>query len=186
MNCLRSQAVSISIAILFISTTGAWLLLIAKSRSSSVFPCNFKSSAASVAMPLSGLWTSDRRRWILFGDSLTERSLGFGGWGSSIAHQYYRRVDIVNRGDCHGHAGPCLSVTPCDHLLPCIHGSCDPTDTMSYGISSRTLQGFSGYNSRWAMHLVNDVFSGRDGKAELVTLFWGANDAARPLPLGNE
>ena len=33
---------------------------------------------------------------------------------------------------------------------------------------------------------MNDIFHGGDGKPELVTLFWGANDAARPLPLGNE
>ena len=42
----------------------------------------------------------ERPKWILFGDSLTERSLGFGGWGSSMAHAYYRKIDVVNRGQC--------------------------------------------------------------------------------------
>ena len=47
--------------------------------------------------------------------------------------------------------------------------------------------GFGGYSSRWALHLIRDIFKGCDeSNTGLVTLFWGANDAARPLPEGNE
>ena len=40
----------------------------------------------------------ERPVWVLFGDSLTERSFDLGGWGSSIQHRYYRRIDVLNRG----------------------------------------------------------------------------------------
>ncbi|KAF8059122.1 GDSL esterase/lipase [Scenedesmus sp. PABB004] len=36
---------------------------------------------------------------LLFGDSLTERSLDpDGGWGAALAHRYARKLDVVNRG----------------------------------------------------------------------------------------
>ena len=48
-----------------------------------------------------------------------------------------------------------------------------------------TLRGYSGYNTRWARHLVPHLFRiGRGvAKPALVTVFFGANDAARPGPL---
>ena len=111
-----------------------------------------------------------RPKWILFGDSLTERSLGFGGWGSSIAQLYFRRIDVVNRG-----ARSCFHVL---HAAMQAHASpCGGT----------YHAGLGGYNTRWALHVTKDVFQGCDGNnTGLVTIFFGANDAARPEPEGNE
>ena len=41
-------------------------------------------------------------------------------------------------------------------------------------------RGYSGYNSRWAKHLHEKVFPADQPRVKLVTLFWGANDAALP------
>ena len=48
-----------------------------------------------------------------------------------------------------------------------------------------TLRGYSGYNTRWARHLIPHVFPSAPNarKPALVTVFFGANDAARPGPL---
>jgi lysophospholipase L1-like esterase len=52
---------------------------------------------------------------LLFGDSLTERSLDpEGGWGAVVAHHFARKVDVINRG-------------------------------------------FGGYNSRWALPVLEQV-----------------------------
>ena len=43
------------------------------------------------------------------------------------------------------------------------------------------LRGYGGYNTRWALHILEDVFPPDVKPApHLVTLFWGANDAAIP------
>ncbi|XAR50189.1 hypothetical protein NMG60_11004445 [Bertholletia excelsa] len=39
-----------------------------------------------------------RPRIVLFGDSLTERSFGSGGWGAALADNYSRKADVVVRG----------------------------------------------------------------------------------------
>jgi isoamyl acetate esterase len=39
-----------------------------------------------------------RPKWILFGDSITQRAFGPGGWASALAHAFTRRVDVINRG----------------------------------------------------------------------------------------
>lgn len=45
--------------------------------------------------------------------------------------------------------------------------------------------GFGGYNTIWALHLMDEVFEGCNAENTLlVTLFFGANDAAIPLPDG--
>jgi hypothetical protein len=50
-----------------------------------------------------------------------------------------------------------------------------------------TYTGFGGFNSRWARIIANEVFKGRDGSnTGLVTVFFGGNDAAIPMPNGNE
>ncbi|KAF5835556.1 SGNH hydrolase-type esterase domain-containing protein [Dunaliella salina] len=78
-----------------------------------------------------------RPKFLLFGDSLTERAFSVGGWAGALAHYFYRKVDVISRG-------------------------------------------FGGYNTRWAKHLMKDVFNGVDGtNTKLVTVFFGANDAAR-------
>ena len=41
-------------------------------------------------------------------------------------------------------------------------------------------RGYSGYNTRWANYLLETVFPADQPRAKLVTLFWGANDAALP------
>ncbi len=42
-------------------------------------------------------------------------------------------------------------------------------------------RGFGGYNTRWALHMLNRVFESADAdNTLLVTIFFGANDAARP------
>ena len=45
--------------------------------------------------------------------------------------------------------------------------------------------GLGGYNTIWALHLMDEVFEGCNAENTLlVTLFFGANDAAIPLPDG--
>jgi len=41
-------------------------------------------------------------------------------------------------------------------------------------------RGYSGYNTRWANHLLDKIFPNSQENTQLVTLFWGANDAALP------
>ena len=41
-------------------------------------------------------------------------------------------------------------------------------------------RGYSGYNTRWASHLLHSIFPPDQHQIQLVTLFWGANDAALP------
>ncbi|KAL3150638.1 hypothetical protein ABBQ32_000440 [Trebouxia sp. C0010 RCD-2024] len=79
-----------------------------------------------------------RPQFVLFGDSLTQKATDpQGGWAAALAHNYQRKVDVVNRG-------------------------------------------YSGYNSRWAKHLLEKIFPAKQPRVNLVTLFWGANDAALP------
>ena len=41
------------------------------------------------------------------------------------------------------------------------------------------LRGYSGYNIAWASHLLDPLFPlGREAPPAMVTLFFGANDAA--------
>jgi lysophospholipase L1-like esterase len=48
-------------------------------------------------------------------------------------------------------------------------------------------RGFGGYNTRWAKYIVEDVLTDCSEKnTVLATLFFGANDAAMPSPLGTE
>ncbi|KAG8385471.1 hypothetical protein BUALT_Bualt03G0048700 [Buddleja alternifolia] len=73
----------------------------------------------------------------LFGDSITEESFSYGGWGSSLANHFARTADLV-------------------------------------------LRGYSGYNTRWALKVIEKVFpaTAEGGGAPLaVTVFFGANDA---------
>lgn len=78
---------------------------------------------------------------LLFGDSLTERSLDpAGGWGAAMAHHFGRKADVVNRG-------------------------------------------FGGYNTRWALPLLDEVLAQvvvAKQRLLLATLWFGANDAALP------
>jgi len=78
---------------------------------------------------------SDRQKFLLLGDSLTQ--LCFQGWGSDLTDVYQRRADVLNRG-------------------------------------------MSGYNSRWYIRYAEDNgIWNEPGKVSLVTIFFGANDAAK-------
>ena len=84
-----------------------------------------------------------RPQLCLFGDSITQFSMGAGGWGSALASDYQRHADVL-------------------------------------------LRGYSGYNSRWALQLLPDLFPSSASPSEtpaLVTVFLGANAANRPPPL---
>jgi len=76
---------------------------------------------------------------LLFGDSLTERSMDSdGGWGAALYHHFSRKLDLVNRG-------------------------------------------FGGYNTRWALPLLDVILHQLQGQnIKLMTIFFGANDAALP------
>ena len=39
-----------------------------------------------------------RPAFVLFGDSITQKSFGPGGWAAVLADAYQRRVDVINRG----------------------------------------------------------------------------------------
>lgn len=74
-------------------------------RQHEVFPMAYNTTTVVLQRP----------KFLLFGDSLTERSNSLGGWGASLAHHFYRKV---------GHAimphvlnpAPCSS-KPCP--IPC-------------------------------------------------------------------
>ncbi|CAM6108707.1 unnamed protein product [Calypogeia fissa] len=77
---------------------------------------------------------------ICFGDSFTKQSFQVvkSGWGASLAHQYMRKADVINRG-------------------------------------------FGGYTTRLAQFLLDKVFPiPSSNPLLLVTVFFGANDAAIP------
>ena len=39
-----------------------------------------------------------RKRFLLFGDSLTQQSFEEGGWGSKLVSRYQRKADVTLRG----------------------------------------------------------------------------------------
>ena len=41
-------------------------------------------------------------------------------------------------------------------------------------------RGYSGYNTRWAAHILDKIFTRGQAPPDLVTIFFGANDAALP------
>ncbi|KAK9915119.1 hypothetical protein WJX75_004950 [Coccomyxa subellipsoidea] len=79
-----------------------------------------------------------RPQFVLFGDSLTQKSFDEGGWAGRLANEYQRKVDVINRG-------------------------------------------YSGYNTRWAKYIAPVIFpASQKMPPQLVTVFFGANDAALP------
>ncbi|BBN12870.1 isoamyl acetate esterase [Marchantia polymorpha subsp. ruderalis] len=81
---------------------------------------------------------NNRPQIILFGDSITQRSFGAGGWGASMVNRYARKADVI-------------------------------------------LRGYSGYNTRWAVYMLKNLFPLTSPNPPLlVTVFFGANDAALP------
>ena len=45
-------------------------------------------------------------------------------------------------------------------------------------------RGYSGYNTRWAAYILEKIFTKEHPPPDLVTIFFGANDAALPDRLG--
>ncbi|XP_023765038.1 GDSL esterase/lipase At5g62930 isoform X2 [Lactuca sativa] len=77
-----------------------------------------------------------RPQIVLFGDSITDQSFRYGGWGASLTDAYSRKADIVVRG-------------------------------------------YGGYNTRWALFLLNHIFPLDSTTPPIATtVFFGANDAA--------
>lgn len=131
-----------------------------------------------------------RPTFVTFGDSITQR--GFApGWTGQLADAYQRRADVINRGGWvgKGEGGPGSACVPAGHLrLPsCVR------NTPCARRRRRLLRpphpphcarpaGYSGYNSRWALHLLDRVFplGTAAPPPALVTIFFGANDAALP------
>ncbi|KAL4068068.1 SGNH hydrolase-type esterase domain-containing protein [Scleroderma citrinum] len=82
---------------------------------------------------------------MLFGDSLTQHSWGYGGLAQRLAVDYVRKLDVLNRG-------------------------------------------FSGYQTQWAIQVLEKAFAKQHEqrhvpKVELLTIWFGANDAAPPPSL---
>jgi len=63
--------------------------------------------------------TTLRPKWILFGDSITQRSFGPGGWGALIADNWQRKIDVINRG----YSG--FNTKQAIHLLPYVFPESD-------------------------------------------------------------
>jgi lysophospholipase L1-like esterase len=46
------------------------------------------------------------------------------------------------------------------------------------------LRGYRGYNTSWALLILDKIFSELSSPPDVVTVFFGANDAALPVPDG--
>lgn len=101
-----------------------------------------------------------RPDFLLFGDSLTQRSFEEGGWGASLTHHYARKVNW----DQQFLSGLVAACSP--HLL-----------LLQADIVNR---GLSGYNSRWAKFILPHVLETRSQPPALLTIWFGANDAVLP------
>ncbi|KAB1223541.1 hypothetical protein CJ030_MR2G011234 [Morella rubra] len=106
-----------------------------------------------------------RPKIYLLGDSITEDSFEDGGWGASLANHFSRTGDLDSGFD----------------WLYEIFG------TLCYLFDVQVdvvLRGYSGYNTRWVLKVLDKVFhavEGGDGFEPLaVTVFFGANDACLP------
>lgn len=98
----------------------------------------FASDQQKPALGASRRSTMLRPKFLLFGDSITQKSFSVGGWGAALTDAYQRKADVLNRG-------------------------------------------YSGYNSRWALQLLDRVLPEEvPGEIVLSTVFFGANDAALP------
>jgi lysophospholipase L1-like esterase len=109
-----------------------------------------------------------RPQWVLFGDSITQRGFGAGGWAAALADAYARRVDVVNRGYSGYTTRGALALL--DAVFPAVSGGggggCAGVD----GACAAPGAAFS------AAHAAVPP----PPPPQLVTLFFGANDAALP------
>jgi hypothetical protein len=108
-----------------------------------------------------------RPRFVLFGDSLTQRSFEDGGFGAGLTSAYQRKVLCR----------PALAPIQLQKALADICWRLVQADVV--------LRGYSGYNTRWARFLLPKIFPlSASEPTRLVTVFFGANDAALPDRLG--
>ena len=108
---------------------------------------------------------------VLFGDSITQQSFAPGGWGARLADHFVRRADgaKTRRRCAHAFAfcSPTLPRAPLPPPLLLLRVCCAVLN-----------RGYSGYNTRWALPLLEKVFPPGGAAPSLVTVFFGANDAA--------
>jgi hypothetical protein len=95
---------------------------------------------------------------VLLGDSLTQEGFKAGGWAARLADAYVRRADVLNRVSVGERASErATSLTP-----------------------RRAEQGLSGYNSRWALDMLEGNRLSVDAtRVRLATVFFGASTFAR-------
>ena len=108
-----------------------------------------------------------RPQFVLFGDSITQKASDpQGGWAAALAHNYQRKARAVLSTSCRStwHFDTCQQSDQ--------SRACEQVDVVN--------RGYSGYNTRWAKYLLEKVFPANQPKVNLVTLFWGANDASLP------
>lgn len=133
----------------------------------------------------------------LFGDSITEGSFCDGGWGASLAHHFSRTVccssDFIFSSFPHDLRNIHMKASS---TLFCLEYWVDEGGPFSFSFflsvclgslgglqADVVLRGYSGYNTRWALKVIERVFPevDRGGGAPLaVTVFFGANDASLP------
>ena len=58
------------------------------------------------------------------------------------------------------------------------HLCCQPIEMLTQ--ADVIARGFSGYNTRWAAHTLEKIFAKGQPPPDVVTIFFGANDAALP------
>jgi lysophospholipase L1-like esterase len=124
-----------------------------------------------------------RPMFVLIGDSITEFSFLDGGWGNTLASWYNRRV----RGSWLGlfRLGGWLDCPPLppknartpDNDTPPKKNHHHPTKPKADVVN----RGFGGYNTRMGLQVLDEVINSFGaGRIKLVTLCFGANDAALP------
>ena len=158
-----------------------WLLLL-RWTSAAEDSCGIEQCPSPASDPNGSML---RPSFVLFGDSITQKSFAEGGWGAHLADEYQRKVKQQNTilhlalhttgqrrmqavrvsGGAPFHFARGLPHTYRMHLRPQV-------DVLN--------RGYSGYNTRWAQHLLPRVFPKAQQPPKLVTIFFGANDAALP------
>jgi lysophospholipase L1-like esterase len=78
-----------------------------------------------------------RPQWLLFGDSITQRGFGAGGWAGVLADTYQRRVDVINRG--YSGFNTRLAVEILDDVLPAAAAGTIGLATVFFGANDAAL-----------------------------------------------
>jgi lysophospholipase L1-like esterase len=78
-----------------------------------------------------------RPQFVLFGDSITQKSFGPGGWAGALADVYQRRVDVINRGYSGYNTRWVLAIM--DHIFPANATSKVELATVFFGANDAAL-----------------------------------------------